>query len=109
MALAVATPVVMNGLPGKAQAASAGSKVYLLPLLLTLLLNGTSDAMSKVFTQLGRRQDDGLFMFYIFLFAGLATLVLLVKSRMPLTRRDVFFGVLAGGPTSFPPASCWPL
>ena len=96
--LAVAAAVVMNGLPGKAEAASAGGKVYLLPLLLTLLLNGTSDAMSKVFTQLGRRQDDGLFMFYIFLFAGMATLVLLLKDRMPLTKRDVFFGVLVGIP-----------
>ena len=95
--LAVAA-VVMNGLPGKAEAASAGGKVYLLPLLLTLLLNGTSDAMSKVFTQLGRRQDDGLFMFYIFLFAGLATFGLLLKDRMRLTRRDVFFGVLVGIP-----------
>lgn len=96
--LAVAAAVVMNGLPGKAQAASVGSKMYLLPLLLTLLLNGTSDAMSKVFTQPGRRQDDGLFMFYIFLFAGLATLVLLIKGRMPLTRRDMFFGILVGIP-----------
>lgn len=54
--------------------------------------------MSKVFTQLGRRQDDGLFMFYIFHFAGLATLVLLLKDRMPLTKRDVFFGVMVGIP-----------
>ena len=37
-------------------------------------------------------------MFYIFLFAGLATLVLLVKSRRALTGRDVFFGVLVGVP-----------
>lgn len=98
VALAVAAAVVMNGLPGKAETTSAGNKVYLLPLILTLLLNGTADAMSKVFTQLGRRQDDGLFMFYIFLFAGLDTLVLLVRERRPITRRDVFFGVLAGVP-----------
>ena len=54
--------------------------------------------MSKVFTQLGRRQDDGLFMFYIFLFAGLATLTILVKERRPPTGRDIFFGVLVGVP-----------
>ena len=48
--------------------------------------------------KLGRRQDDGLFMFYIFLFAGLATLVLLVRQRRSLTGRDVFFGVLVGVP-----------
>lgn len=98
VALAVAAAVIMNGFSQKTAPAPAEHKVYLLPLVLTLLLNGTSDAMSKVFTQLGRRQDDGLFMFYIFLFAGLATLVLLVKSRRALTGRDVFFGVLVGVP-----------
>lgn len=95
--LAVAAAVLMNGLPGKPET-SAGNKIYLLPLVLTLLLNGTADAMSKVFTQLGRRQDDGLFMFYIFLFAGLATLALLVRQHRTLTGRDVFFGVLVGVP-----------
>ena len=98
IALAVAAAVVMNGLPGKGELPDAGQQVYLLPLVLTLVLNGTADAMSKVFTQLGRRQDDGLFMFYIFLFAGLATLVLLVRRRQPLTGRDVLFGVVAGVP-----------
>ena len=98
VALAVAAAVIMNGFFQKTAPAPAEHKVYLLPLVLTLLLNGTSDAMSKVFTQLGRRQDDGLFMFYIFLFAGLATLALLVKSRRALTGRDVFFGVLVGVP-----------
>lgn len=98
VALAVAAAVIMNGLPSKTGDSSAAGKVYLLPLILTLVLNGTSDAMSKVFTQLGRRQDDGLFMFYIFLFAGLATLVLLVRERRTLTGRDVLFGVLVGVP-----------
>ena len=98
VALAVAAAVVMNGLPGKSHDPAAGTRIYLVPLVLTLLLNGAADAMSKVFTQLGRRQDDGLFMFYIFLFAGLATLVLLVKEHRPLTARDLLFGVLAGVP-----------
>ena len=98
VALAVAAAVIMNGLPSKTGDFSTSGKVYLLPLILTLVLNGTSDAMSKVFTQLGRRQDDGLFMFYIFLFAGIATLVLLVRERRALTGRDVLFGVLVGVP-----------
>lgn len=96
--LAVAAAVIMNGLPGKSESPSAENKVYLLPLVLTLLLNGAADAMSKVFTQLGRRQDDGLFMFYIFLFAGVATLALLVRAHRTLTGRDIFFGVLVGIP-----------
>ena len=94
IALAVAAAVVMNGLPGRGDLPAAGQKVHLLALVLTLLLNGTADAMSKVFTQLGQRQDDGLFMFYIFLFAGLATLVLLVRRRQTLTRRDVVLEVV---------------
>ena len=98
IALALAAAVMMNGLPRKAENHDTGNKIYLLLLLLTLLLNGTSDAMSKVFTQLGRRQDDGLFMFYIFLFAGLATLMILVKERRSPTGRDIFFGVLVGVP-----------
>ena len=98
VALAVAAAVIMNGLPHKPEAAAPEQKVYLVPLVLTLLLNGTADAMSKVFNQLGRRQDDGLFMFYIFLFAGLATLVLLVREGRPLTKRDLLFGVAAGVP-----------
>ena len=96
--LAVAAAVVMNGLPRKRETSAPEQKVYLVPLVLTLLLNGTADAMSKVFNQLGRRQDDGLFMFYIFLFAGLATLVLLVREGRPLTKRDLLFGVAAGVP-----------
>ena len=98
VALAVAAAVVMNGLPGKPEHPAAGRKLYPLLLVLTLLLNGTADAMSKVFAQLGRRQDDGLFMFYIFLFAGLATLALLVRQHRTLTGRDLFFGVLVGVP-----------
>ena len=99
IALAVAAAVGMNGLPGReARPTAAGTGVSLVLLVLTLVLNGTADAMSKVFAQLGRRQDDGLFMFYIFLFAGLATLVLLVRQHRPLTRRDVLFGVAAGVP-----------
>ena len=96
--LAVAAAVVMNGLPNKEETSPAAKSIYLLPLVLTLLLNGTSDSMSKIFTQLGRRQDDGLFVFYIFLFAGLFTLVLLIKERQTITRRDIFFGVLVGIP-----------
>ena len=55
VALAVAAAVIMNGFSQKTAPAPAEHKVYLLPLVLTLLLTGTSDAMSKVFTQLGRR------------------------------------------------------
>lgn len=99
--LAVLAAVVMNGLPQKHQRSPGGKTIYPLALALALLLNGASDSMSKIFTQLGRRQDDGLFVFYIFLFAGLFTLALLLKERRPFTRRELLFGVLVGVPNFF--------
>lgn len=101
VALAVAAALVMNGLPGKDRQKAAPKAVYLVPLLLTLVLNGATDSMSKIFTQLGRREDDGLFVLYIFLFAALFTLGLLLKERQPFSKRDLLFGVLVGVPNFF--------
>ena len=88
----------MNGLPRKGQGSPGAKAFYPLALFLALFLNGASDSMSKFFTQWGQRRVDGLFVFYIFLFAGLFTLVLLLKERRPITRRDLLFGALVGVP-----------
>ena len=98
VALAVLAAVVMNGLPRKGQGSPGAKAFYPLALFLALFLNGASDSMSKFFTQWGQRRDDGLFVFYIFLFAGLFNLVLLLKERRPITRRDLLFGALVGVP-----------
>ena len=71
--LAVAAAVAMNGLP-KGEEARARGRLFL-PLLLTLLFNGCSDSMSKIFAYAGRREEDGLFVFFIFFFAGLFMLL----------------------------------
>lgn len=94
--LAVAAAVAMNGLP-KGEEARARGRLFL-PLLLTLLFNGCSDSMSKIFAQVGRREEDGLFVFFIFFFAGLFTLVLLLRQRKGLARRDLLLGALVGVP-----------
>ena len=99
--VAVLAAVVMNGLPKKGQPQGMSPGLALVPLLLALLLNGASDSMSKIFTQLGSRRDDGLFVFYIFLFAALFTLALLIRERQRLARRDVLLGILVGVPNFF--------
>ena len=63
LALALLAIVVINLKSGtKSQA-----KLPIVPLLLVLLLNGSSDSMSKIFAQTGSRTDDGLFLFCILL------------------------------------------
>ena len=99
--VAVLAAVVMNGLPKKGQDQGVTPGVAIVPLLLALLFNGASDSMSKIFTQLGSRQDDGLFVFYIFLFAGIFTLILLLREKQKPTRRDVLLGILVGVPNFF--------
>ena len=106
LGLALLATVVMNLKPGAEKSFSA------LPLLLVLLLNGSSDSMSKVFAQGGSRRDDGLFVFYTFLFAALFTLVPLLYGRggkagraaigpavgKLLGKRELLFGVAVGVP-----------
>lgn len=99
--VAILAAVVMNGLPKKGQDQGVTPGLAIVPLLLALLFNGASDSMSKIFTQLGARRDDGLFVFYIFLFAGVFTLALLLREKQRLTRRDLLLGVVVGVPNFF--------
>ena len=103
LVLTVLAVVVMNLRPGGlrpdggAERGSGGWRTFL-PLLLVLLLNGSSDSMSKVFAQAGLRRDDGLFVFYTFLFAAVFTLAPLLRSHKRLGKRDLLFGAAVGVP-----------
>ena len=74
------------------------AKLPIVPLLLVLLLNGSSDSMSKIFAQTGSRTDDGLFLFCIFASAGLFTLFPLFRSHKRLEKKDWLFGIAVGVP-----------
>lgn len=94
LALALLAIVVINLKSGtKSQA-----KLPIVPLLLVLLLNGSSDSMSKIFAQTGSRTDDGLFLFCIFASAGLFTLFPLFRSHKRLEKKDWLFGIAVGVP-----------
>ena len=72
--------------------------IMLLPLLLTLLCCGGSVSMFIITAYVGRREEDGLFVFFVFFFAGLFTLAPLVRGGKGLTRRDLLLGALVGVP-----------
>jgi drug/metabolite transporter (DMT)-like permease len=91
--IAVAAMVVMNLQPGQ----KTGSW-SLLPLLLVLFLNGLSDSMSKIYTQFGDNEQSDLFLFYIFAFAAVITLILLIIRRQKPQGKALLLGVAVGIP-----------
>lgn len=85
--------------------ASHSGKVYIVPLLLTMLACGASSAMAKVFEQLGERSQDQLYFLYLFVTAVVLTAGLLVyegkKTGKPLLPEEVAAGIAVGIPNYF--------
>lgn len=75
-----------------------GAAEFKMGLVILLLANGGSDAMSKVFEELGNAALSDHFLFYTFLTALLVgvLLVLYKKERPGMT--DILFGLLVGVP-----------
>ncbi len=70
-------------------------------LILLLLSGGGADAMSKVYEQLGPPVQKDLFLLYIFFFALLLCLGMLLIKKQRITRADAVAGLLIGVPNYY--------
>lgn len=98
--VAIAAIIVINYQKGGTKGNSAG-KFQAAGLLLLLLVGGLCDSTSKVFEFVGDRKDDDRFMFFVFLFAGIFTLVPLIKSKKKLDLTTALCGIIIGVPNYF--------
>jgi len=105
--LAVAAILLINSAPKDARrkAAADGSGVSLPFLLLTLTAVGCSDSMTKIFSRLGNQEEDTRYFFFLFLTAGLLTVVLAVRETRKTGKKikpsALAAGILAGIPNYF--------
>ena len=77
--LILAALVMINGpADEKTENALQTGKVYTGALILTMLANGGGSSISKIFEQVGTRDQDELFFFYLFFTAAVLTACLLV-------------------------------
>ena len=77
--LILAALVMINGpADEKTENALQTGKVYTGALILTMLANGGGSSMSKIFEQVGTRDQDELYFFYLFFTAAVLTAVLLL-------------------------------
>ena len=74
-------------------------------LLLVLMVGGFADGMAKIFEQVGSRSQDDLYIFLVFVIAGLLTTFLLLKeykhSGKTVRMKDFLAGFLVGVPNYF--------
>ena len=77
---------------------SAGFKAG---LILLLLLNGTGDAMSKVYDEVGNPVYEEYFLLFTFMFAGILCFALMMWKKERIGRAELLYGVLIGIPNYF--------
>lgn len=70
-----------------------------LPLL--LIINGSADAMSKIYEQFGPAHLSDQFLFYIFVMAALLSAALTMIKREKVGKADILFGLLLGIPNYY--------
>jgi len=70
-------------------------------LILLMLVNGTGDAMAKVYEELGNPELSAQFLFYTFGIAFLLSLVLVVVKKQKIGKNEVLYGFMVGVPNYF--------
>ena len=70
-------------------------------LLLLLLMNGSGDAMSKVYDELGNPSYGEFFLLFTFLVAGILCFLLMLYKKERVGRAELFYGLLIGIPNYF--------
>ncbi len=84
---------------------SETGRVYPLFLLAALLFCGSSDAMAKIFEEIGKRGSDGLYFLILFATAAVFTAILLlnekIKKGKKLIWKEFAAGILVGIPNYF--------
>ncbi len=76
-----------------------GDKKFL--LLLHLLVGGLTDSMANIYDKTGPAAFKEQYLFYTFFAAFLLAVLLNLKSRAPIGKKDIFFGILVGLPNYF--------
>ena len=70
-------------------------------LLILLLLNGSADAMSKVYDEIGNPLFEEYFLLFTFIFAGILCFILMLFRKERIGRAELFYGMLIGIPNYF--------
>ena len=70
-------------------------------LIILMIVNGTTDAMSKIYKELGNPLLSEQFLFYTFLFALILCLILVCLKKQKFTINEIKYGVLIGIPNYF--------
>lgn len=104
--LILAALVMINGpADEKSESALQTGKVYTGALILTMLANGGGSSMSKIFEQVGTRDQDELYFFYLFFTAAVLTAVLLLlewkRTGKALKWSEMAAGIAVGIPNYY--------
>jgi len=70
-------------------------------LLILLLLNGSADAMSKVYDEVGNPLYEEYFLLFTFIFAGILCFIFMLWKKERIGKTEMIYGALIGIPNYF--------
>lgn len=77
------------------------TKSFKFGLIILLVVNGITDAMAKVFEEIGNPLLSEQFLFYTFLFALILCFCLMLLKKQRIHKEELFFGLLIGIPNYY--------